>query len=168
MSSYKNYESQIVEIQPKILSYFLSKVDLETAEELKQETFLRGFQFYSSFDSKKGTFSQWMFSIAKNVFVKYLSSKFLNDTILDFDIVDTKITIKDEFDKKNFENEIKKSILRLSIVEQRIVKGKYRDNKTLSEIADELNISSRTVSRKYSKALDLLRVDLITKGIRLE
>ncbi len=59
----------------KILSYlYYQSKDLNVAEELAQETFLRVFRYRKQFDENKN-FKSWMYTIARNLMMDYFRKK---------------------------------------------------------------------------------------------
>ncbi|MBE8432409.1 sigma-70 family RNA polymerase sigma factor, partial [Leptospira interrogans serovar Pomona] len=65
------------------------------------------------------------------------------------------------------ENELREIIASLPEPEKSIILLKEINNYTLEKTSQALNISSRTVSRKLLKALDLLRIELERKKVVL-
>ncbi|MDD2494655.1 MAG: SigB/SigF/SigG family RNA polymerase sigma factor [Tissierellia bacterium] len=89
------------------------------------------------------------------------------DTKFDSNNEESEITLMDligEYDKhfSIIENKdfIQKSINKLNELEKQIIINRYFNNKTQSEIANELNISQMTVSRIEKKSLEKLRIEL--------
>ena len=69
-----------------------------------------------------------------------------------------------KYDEKGFDSEIidlKDSLESLDEEERRLIRYRYFDNKTQSEISSELGISQVQVSRKEAKILQKLKKDLV-------
>ncbi|MDX1959855.1 MAG: sigma-70 family RNA polymerase sigma factor [Leptospiraceae bacterium] len=150
----------------KILGYLSSKLNIEDAEELTQEVYLRAFRSFNNYDPSKGDFGAWIFAIARNALVRFKSKKFLDEVDLESKPITNNISIEEDFSKKNLLEEIKEVISCLPEPEKGIVIGKYSEGLSLSDLASKYGISTRTVSRKYLEALEILRIEFLKKGIK--
>ncbi|HMV43935.1 MAG TPA: sigma-70 family RNA polymerase sigma factor [Leptospiraceae bacterium] len=173
----ENSKSQFEELYQKYERYihnllFKFTRDIDTTEDLKQESFLRIFQSFDSFDPEKGSFSAWASTIARNIFFRYVENSKKNaNTVYSEEIIsqigDNSLNPEFTFQKKNIREEIKNLISCLSEPEKSIVIFKYQNNLTLDEIAAKLAISRRTVSRKYITAMTKIKEEAIKKNLEL-
>ena len=164
---YSKYEKYIFHILLK----FTNNNDL--AEDLKQESFLQIFKSFDTFDPEKGTFLAWASTIAKNIFYRYINSKKYQaneNSISDeyfFSQVDTKQNIESSIEEKILSEEIKNLISCLEEPTRSIFIYKYKENLSLEEIGLRLQISKRTVSRKYLAALKHIKEEILKKNLQL-
>lgn len=70
------FKMLVIRYQRPLFSFFRKfGFSSQKNEELTQEVFLKSFQYLSSFDFIKGTFSSWIFSIAKNMAMNEFKKK---------------------------------------------------------------------------------------------
>jgi RNA polymerase sigma-70 factor (ECF subfamily) len=70
------YKLLVIRYQRPLFSFF-KKFGFPTQkrEELAQDVFLKSYKYLSTFNSEKGSFSSWIFSIAKNQAINELKKK---------------------------------------------------------------------------------------------
>jgi RNA polymerase sigma factor (sigma-70 family) len=69
----RTYTEIVRALRPGLLAFLYRMThDAEVAEELGQEAFLKAFQKVHQFDSRKSSFSTWLFTIARNQCVDYI------------------------------------------------------------------------------------------------
>lgn len=70
------YKLLVIRYQRPLFSFFKKfGFASQRTEELAQDVFLKSFQYLSTFDSTKGSFSSWIFSIAKHHAINELKKK---------------------------------------------------------------------------------------------
>lgn len=136
--------------------------DPETADDISQETFVRIHKSLDTFDPAKGNFLTWARTIAKNLCIRHMGKK-SNHAESDYDKIsreaDSRPGHEELFEQNSVKKIIKNAIECLPEPERSIVNYKYKENLTLDQLAEKLGISRRTVSRKYLKAIKLLKKD---------
>lgn len=155
---YDNYSKALFGVIYNIIG------DYEETEDLIQNTFIKIWNNFDSYDSSKGRLYTWMLNIARNIAIDYKRSKFsknqnqnvsnnVDDSMKRFTVETSTDTIglKDVVDKLNNES--------LVLIELAYYKG-Y----TQQEICDELQIPLGTVKTKMRKALQVLKEMLKEKG----
>lgn len=137
----------------------------EDAEELTQDCFLKAFNHLSSF--KKGSsFSTWLYRIAYNTAISATRKKKQETLIMD-DTLLANISDKQVDDTLNDESEeqiarLNMAIEKLDADERAIITLFYMENKTVSEIADVLDITENNTKVKLHRIRRKLHV-LITQ-----
>ena len=147
------------------LKKFLSVIcrNNETADDITQETFVRIHKSLETFDPAKGNFLTWARTIAKNLCIRHLNKK---SSQYDYDTdkinreADQRTGHDEIFEQNSIQKIIKKAIHCLPEPERSIIYYKYKENLTLDQLAEKTGISRRTVSRKYIKAMELMKKDL--------
>ncbi|AKP27024.1 sigma-70 family RNA polymerase sigma factor [Leptospira interrogans] len=162
---YKNYKDSIY----KVIRFLSS--DPEEVEDVAQEVFLNLYKSFPNFSPEKGSFYTWAATVAKNTFYTY-RKKQKKDMIVEGDAVFIEsLQVEDNFiqniESKIVEEELREIISSLPEPEKSIILLKEINNYTLEKTSQALNISSRTVSRKLLKALDLLREELERRKVVL-
>lgn len=145
--------------------------DPDIAEDITQETFIRIQKSFHTFDPSRGGFLNWAKVIGKNLYIRYKnagSEKIPRDSSSMDKLADEREEVVESLEKKQAVEVINSAIECLPEPERSIIKYKNRNSLTLDEIADRLQISRRTVSRRYLKALELMKVELLKRGLSLE
>lgn len=143
------------------------------SEELVQETMVKIWQKAGSFNPKKASASTWIFTIARNTRIDLLrktarhhQNRISNDHSEDgFDVEDIWIENEDEdafnqLVKQRNSEMLHKSIKELPHEQEFILKKVYLEDKSHTEIAEELNLPLGTVKSRVRLALTKLRVSV--------
>jgi RNA polymerase sigma-70 factor, ECF subfamily len=141
------------------------------AEELVQETMLKVWQKAGSFNSEKANASTWIFTIARNTRIDLLRKKarHQNNRVANdhseegFDVED--IWIEDENEdvfnqiaKQRSIKSLHETLQELPEEQSFILKKVYLEDKSHSEIAQELDLPLGTVKSRVRLALNKLRL----------
>ncbi|AOP33023.1 RNA polymerase subunit sigma-70 [Leptospira tipperaryensis] len=148
---------------------FLS-TDPNEVEDIAQEVFINLYRGFPGYSEEKGSFYTWASAIAKNTYFTYRKNR-KKELILEENASLESLRVKDDFiqdlETKILEEELREIISSLPEPEKSIILLKEFNNYTLEKTSQALNISSRTVSRKLLKALDLLREELERRKVAL-
>ena len=161
------YSELVRRYKSLVTTYCYSRVgQRETAEDLAQETFVRGFQALDHL-KKPSAFSGWLLSIAHNVCIDYLRNKSRTVPLETYGQKDSQgqILLENTKDQgvveKMAHEEMRDRILAAinSLGEEYRVTLVLRHVNGLSceEISDTLNVSLGTVTSRLSRAHRLLR-----------
>lgn len=149
--------------------YIYYKVNRGDAEDILETVFLKVWENFSSFDSKKGNFTSWIYRIAHNLIVDYYRASSKRETM------ELDVNLKDEKRSHNpidvTESVLNSETLKLSLDK---LKPRYRDiliykfinqldNKEISQL---INQSEGSVRILQFRALKALRKVLEKKGIK--
>jgi RNA polymerase sigma-70 factor (ECF subfamily) len=143
------------------------------AEDLVQETMIKVWQKAESFDPKKANASTWIFTIARNTRIDLLrknirhqSNRVANDHAEDgFDVEDIWVENEDEDVFKQLAMQrtaemLKESMKDLPEEQSFILEKVYLEDKSHSEIAEELSLPLGTVKSRVRLALSKLRLSV--------
>lgn len=166
--------SLLVKKYLKPIYNFLNQLifDKSVLDDLTQETFIKVWKNIHRFDQNK-KFKTWLFTIAKNTAYDYMKKKktipfsiFLNEegesaleNVPDNQILPDKL-LESEDVQKNFAEKIEGLALDFQI----ILKLRYKEDFSLQEIADILNIPYNTVKSRHQRALATLRKELLSQN----
>jgi RNA polymerase sigma-70 factor (ECF subfamily) len=141
------------------------------AEDLVQETMIKVWQKAESFDPKKANASTWIFTIARNTRIDLLrknirhqSNRIANDHSEDgLDVEDIWVENEDEdvFNQLAMQRTaemLKESMKELPEEQSFILEKAYLEDKSHSEIAEELSLPLGTVKSRVRLALSKLRL----------
>ncbi|PJZ53985.1 RNA polymerase sigma factor [Leptospira adleri] len=161
---YQNYKEAIY----KVIRYL--SADPNEVEDIAQEVFINLYRAFSNFSEEKGSFYTWAAAIAKNTYFSYRKNR-KKEFALEENASMEALLVKDDFiqelENRIVEEELREIISSLPEPEKSIILLKEFNNYTLEKTSQALNISSRTVSRKLLKALDLLREELERRKVAL-
>jgi RNA polymerase sigma-19 factor, ECF subfamily len=153
---FNTYYQQLVVFAKKYI------IDLDLSRDIVQEIFIK---FYENSNDLRITTSlkSYLFQSTRNACLNKIEQKKIhaqhheNIQYLKKDETD----LADKLEETEFEYRIYKAINNLPEQCAKIFKMNRLEGKRNQEIADELNISKRTVETQISKALKILRTDLI-------
>jgi len=147
----------VEEYEEKLLRYILriSSVDLEEAENLLQEVFIKVYKNINSYNYKL-TFSSWIYRITHNITIDfYRKNKNKINISLEtedeeyvnlIEVLDAWISLEKDVHKKELIEKITQILYLLDIKYRDILILKFLENKNYSEISDILKIPEWTVA----------------------
>ncbi|WP_282085604.1 RNA polymerase sigma factor [Aquimarina algiphila] len=136
---------------------FLFKMtrDKEVSQDITQEVFYKAIKYRASY--KKGKFSSWIYTIARNIFTDYYQRQKNKDER--FDTIEYKIEQKepDQMDIKETNEELKRALNQLSNVDRELViMNRYQGIK-YQEIAEITGSTAGAVKTKVHRAIHKLK-----------
>lgn len=142
----------------KIYNYIYYRVHhKETAEDLASHCFMKALENINKFDENKGTFSSWIYKIAKNIIFDHFRT-FKNianiDNIWD---LSGKEDIEMDIDTKMKVEKVKKYLTKLKPEHREIVIMRLWDNLSYKEIADITGKTEGNCKVIFSRAVADLR-----------
>lgn len=158
----------IVERYANSVYFFIFKLtgSKEDSEDIVQETFIKAWQKLSKFDTDKN-FKTWLFSIAKNTAIdksrkkKSINFSSLNtadeDSDFESSLPDMEPLQDEIFTKKESEENLKKTLDKLSDSQRLLIYLHINEELTFEEIACILDKPMNTVKSQYGRALSKLR-----------
>jgi RNA polymerase sigma-70 factor (ECF subfamily) len=143
--------------------------DAPTTDDLVQATFMKTWKNLKKFDRSK-SFKTWIFTIARNTVYDYLRkkktipfSKFTDEegnnkleNISEDELLPDEILIK-----KDIAKEVEEKLNDMPDLYRTILIMHYKDDFSLTEIAEVLNIPYNTVKSRYIRALKRLKKALL-------
>lgn len=145
---------------PRIKSFLIKAgLQIDTADELAQETMLTIWNKAQSYDPKMAAASTWIFTIARNkridTFRKLGRAQFTN--IDDTPIIDDSETPLDIANNAQEAQKISKAIKKLPEDQLNLIKKSFFEDKSHAVIAQETGIPLGTVKSRIRLALERLR-----------
>lgn len=139
-------------------------------EELVQDVFLKVFKFLHTFDINKGTFSSWIFSVAKNLAINELkkrgevleSQEWLEQTSSN---AGSSESLDSLIDKKISNEKIQSLVMRIPNPFKVPVILSYIEELTIDEIANIENCSTGTVKSRIHRGKLFLRDLVVCEGV---
>ena len=146
---------------PRLKAFGLKQgVTHSKVEELVQETMLMVWRKAESFDSSRGTASNWIFTIMRNkridMFRRQRHPEYELDD--DMDMVDPDATPDEQVNAFQERDRIRDAVTSLPEAQMEIVQKAFFEDKSHGEIAKELGIPLGTVKSRIRLAVARLRV----------
>jgi RNA polymerase sigma-70 factor, ECF subfamily len=130
----------------------------ETAEDLVSQTFMKAYNHFASYEPAKGTFSAWLYRIARNLVVDYYRSKKLATIDIEdaWDLSSDENIAEDTHNKLLFA-EVKKYFKELTAEQRDILTMRLWQEMSYQEIAEVLGKSEGSCKMAFSRAIQKLR-----------
>jgi RNA polymerase sigma-70 factor (ECF subfamily) len=150
---YKNYSAAIFGSILKIVQ------NKELAEDLTQESFIKIWNNFSSFDASKGRLYTWMLHIARNTSIDALKSKQERNNQQNQDLQNSVYTVDQQYQTNVSTDSIglKKILEALPKEQMEILQKMYFEGYTQAEIAKDFEIPLGTVKTRARLAIQKLR-----------
>jgi RNA polymerase sigma-70 factor (ECF subfamily) len=132
----------------------------QTAEDLTSIVFTKAFSKLNKFNSKKGSFSAWLYQIARNTLTDYYRSKKVDYDIDGFWNLSDKTDLIKELDLKDKLGEVKQYLNKLPLAQRELIIMRIWDGLSYKEISNILGKSEASCKMMFSRALNKLREDL--------
>lgn len=136
--------------------------DKEFAKEVVQETFIRVYKSFSTFDQSK-QFEPWFYRILTNECNRFLKKQ---KKLVDFkeytEDMDVQEVEEEDYEELNIAIQNLKDIYRIPLI------LKYLKGFSEKEIAETLDINQNTIKTRLYKAREILREKLIIRESRRE
>ena len=149
------------ELKDKLFTflYYRLNFDKSLAEDLMMDITLKAYEKFESFDLEKGTFKQWIFTIANNHLKNHWRS--LKKQIVSLDLLEedgVQFVDEDETDFKNIENKIsRKNILKILKIlkpkETEVIILRYLNDLSFKEIAQITKQREGAIRTQLNRAL---------------
>jgi RNA polymerase sigma-70 factor, ECF subfamily len=145
---------------PRIKSFLIKGgMDMETADELAQETMLTVWNKAEGFDPAKAAASTWIFTIARNKKIDFLRKRYREG--VDFseqsDLPDDAPGPSDALQRTEEEQTIAAALETLPAEQAELIQKSFFEGKSHTEIAEETKIPLGTVKSRIRLALERLR-----------
>lgn len=167
------FEALYTEHRPAIFAFILKMVhDRDLAEDFTQETFTNIFKYFESFNPERGGFKTWAYAIARNTCLRQMARR--NKLGVDGEKSSDIHLIPSgdegpqvEIETKEVSRKIRGIIEALPEELRSIVIKKHFGKERAEDICAALNISRRTVYRRYWEALEIIRKKLTEQDLVL-
>ena len=129
----------------------------ETAEDLTSQTFFKVLENIKNFDSKKGNFSSWLYSIAKNTVIDYYRTKRSETDVSDIWDLAGKQDIERDAEFREQLEKAEKYLKDFNVEQRDIILLRVWGDVPYKEIADIVGKSEANCKMIFSRAINQLR-----------
>ena len=141
---------------------FHKTMQRELAEDLTSDTFLRALEKIGQFNSDKGQFSTWIYTIARNLITDHWRAHREHRDIDDVWDLSSMDDVMDGANKKLIGEKLHDAMRELSTREREILMMRYWQDLKFSEIALLTGRSEGAVKMMTARAIKKLRADMPT------
>jgi RNA polymerase sigma-70 factor, ECF subfamily len=160
---YDRYASTVLGISLKVIG------EQALAEDVLQETFWRVWQSAATYQSERGTFTSWLFRIARNLAIdsyrrrnvrpQAIVSANGGDPILD-ETADPNTDVAEQAQSSLMNRQVRKALASLPGVQRQVIEMAYFYGMTRQEIAEVTGEALGTIHTRARLALQKLRGEL--------
>lgn len=134
---------------------------LENPEDVKDcvnETFAEVYCHRSSYDPEKGSLATWIGTIARNRAISVYRKAVKRPASIDAEGISTNV---DNILEAEQTMDVEQAISQLSETDQKIIRMKYYEDMSISEIAESLHIPYETAKKRHTRSIKKLRHTLL-------
>lgn len=132
----------------------------ETAEDLTSQVFFKALEKIRQFNLERGSFSSWIYRIARNAVIDQYRTKKDDTAFEDALEVKSSENIENEIDNKNTLREIEKYLHTLKPEQREIIIMRVWDELTYQEISEITEKSEGSLKMMFSRTIAELRKEL--------
>lgn len=141
---------------------FFKTLHKETAEDLTSEVFMKALERIGQFDSERGTFSSWIYRIARNAVIDHYRTRHPSDSLEDGWDVASKTDVASEAETGIALDKVKHAVQLLAPEQREVVIMRLWDGLSHAEIAEILEITESNSKQIFSRTIRKLREQLGT------
>lgn len=129
----------------------------ETAEDLTSETFIKALDKLDRFDENKGSFSTWIYQIARNNVIDFYRTKKNSINIDDIWDLSTDEDILRDLDTAKKLEDVKEHLKTLKSEQREIVILRVWEGMSYKEISDAMGKSEASCKMAFSRTIKILK-----------
>lgn len=160
-----------------VFRYVLARTgNVETAEEIASDTFVKANENLSSYDSEKSAVKTWLFNIAKNLVIDnwrtthYEKKRVLVSSYTDesgnesFQYIDD-VSADDGIKAEEYQNKIRKAFDKLKPEYRKVIEQYFIQKMKYREIAEMFGLSMSNVKVIINRSRKILQAELTKQGV---
>lgn len=138
--------------------YIKTLGNVQLAEDITQETFIKAWQKSDKFDITKGSLKTWLYTIARNLLIDYLrKAKNHTESINEFEEIKSAISIEKDAEQALLREEMLKSLKSLNQSDEDLIIMRFINELEIKEMAQILNKPENTVKVAIHRAVNKLK-----------
>ncbi len=145
----------------RIWNYLFYRVrDRDTAEDLMSVTFFKAIEKFATFDESKGTFSAWIYRIARNTLLDHVrAAKHMEPLEYLDEVVGPTDVMADAMDRESAES-VKKAFAALDADQREIIALRVESGMSFAEIATVVGKSEAASKMAFYRAIERLKAGM--------
>lgn len=145
----------------KIYSFIYFKIQhRETAEDLTSKTFIKAFENLESFNSKKGSFATWLYSIARNNVIDFYRTKKNESDINDIWDLPSSDDVERDAEARQKLEKIEKYLKQLKSDQRELIILRIWNDFSYKEISEITGKSEASCKMMFSRSIRDLREEM--------
>jgi RNA polymerase sigma-70 factor (ECF subfamily) len=151
---------------PRLYKYTLYRVgDINAAEDLVSEVFEKVLVKYNTYDSAKGKFSTWLFTIADNTIINYYKKSSRFKKSMDIDKLESKCRLEDLIINRELKENLINAVMCLDERQRSIIALKFGACLNNRQIAQVMDITESNIGTILYRSLKKLKCILKKQDI---
>ena len=144
---------------PRIYRYIFYRTrDKETAEDIVSTTFFKAVERLDMFDPIKGTFSAWLYRVARNTLYDHTRAKKHTEPLENAEAIPTSFETPGEaFDRKELVQKVRRLMDTLPVEQKEVISMRVWDELSYGEIAHILEKSEASCKMLFHRGIVKLR-----------
>jgi len=142
------------------LIWHLTNRDIDTAEELSQQTWVNAVEAFHRFDIKRGNLRKWLFGIARNLAFEHIRKwshvRVLSVEVMDREIEDGVVSGEEILGQSEDRGIVRAELVTLPEHYRKVLRLRYADGLSFKAIAAKLGMSDTAVDSLCRRALQKL------------
>lgn len=152
-------EQIYTQYRDKVLRYLCGKVnDLQLAEELCSDVFLKVYEKLDVFDPAKASISTWIYTITRNTLTDYFRTRRIFSEIPE--TLDDGTSLEESYCDQELLEHLADALEKLEERQRDIIILHYYSGYTLKEVGAKMGLSYAYIKALHSKALSAMRKTL--------
>lgn len=148
-------------VKPIYRYHYYRTFHKETAEDLTSQTFMRALEHLRTYDANKGSFSAWLYRIARNLLVDHVRARRPGVDMEDvWDTLHDGRNLSQSLEQKEALEQVKLHIETLPEEQREIILLRLWDERSYQEIADITGKSEAACKMAVSRSLQMLRTKI--------
>ena len=132
----------------------------ETTEDLTSQTFMKALNKFSEFNGAKGSFSSWIYTIARNNVIDFYRTKKVNVNVDDVWDLSDKVDIERDIDVSHNLSKIRKYLKRLKPDQREVIILRIWEDMSYREIAEIMGKTENNCKVLFSRTIKKLREEM--------
>lgn len=147
--------------------HFSRTTNRELAEDMTSETFRKALEHLADFSEGKGSFTSWLYRIARNTLIDHWRTAKAEDPLEEALEIGASVDMAGAVDAKEQLNQVKVYLTKLSDDERQVVLLRVWDGLSYAEIAEAMDRTEGSAKMLFSRTVKKMKQDLPFAAVML-